>query len=55
MAKSFCSGCRHWKLYRPEPYSSIYNASDKFHYCDLLETWELRKRKELCNDKYKEK
>ena len=50
MAKSFCNGCRHWIWYKDHP---NYDGTG-FHYCSMLETWELKKRKELCGGKYKE-
>lgn len=54
MAKSFCSGCKHWVLYRPEPFSSKYDAGYKFHYCAKLNEYNLQRRRELCQGGYKE-
>lgn len=46
MAKSFCSGCTHWKV------AETFDGS-KFHYCSILETHSYFERKFLCNGKYK--
>lgn len=48
MAKSMCSGCRHWELLE-----TFYNGS--FHYCDKFGTYELKLRKELCGGRHYEK
>ena len=46
MAKSFCSGCKHWKFCQPG------YGERGFHWCDRLKTWKREARKELCNGKY---
>lgn len=53
MAKSFCSNCKHWILYRNKPYGGNYDASNRFHYCEVLETASLRERKLLCHGNFK--
>ena len=55
MAKSFCNGCKYWKQYRTEPFSIVYDAGIRFHYCDKYGVHEYIKRKNLCNGQYKEK
>lgn len=48
MAKSMCSGCKHWVWCEPS-----YYGDRGFHYCDVLETDSLFERKFLCNGKFK--
>ena len=49
MAKSFCSGCKHW-IYIP---ASEANGIG-FHFCDIYDKYELKFRKLWCNGKLKE-
>ena len=47
MAKSFCSGCKHWVFINGCETSS----GTGFHYCDIFDRYELRLRKLWCNGK----
>lgn len=51
MAKSFCSGCKHWQYIR-----GAENFDGKgFHYCDKFsQGFKLKIRKKMCNGKLKE-
>lgn len=50
MAKSFCSGCKHWvKCDLGQFFDESY-----FMFCDKFDTYELKKRKELCNGNHYE-
>ena len=47
MAKSFCSGCKHWIFING---CETANGTG-FHYCDIFDRYELRLRKLWCNGK----
>lgn len=49
MAKSFCSGCKHWKWVQHE------FKDGGFHYCDKYSDQSLRWRSLVCNGMYYEK
>ncbi len=51
MAKSFCSGCRHWQYM-----TGAESCGSGFHYCDKHKKgWSLKWRKKVCNGVYFEK
>ena len=46
---NFCKGCIHWVFCETFPYG----FGNGFHYCNRFDEWDKRKRRELCNGKYK--
>jgi hypothetical protein len=51
MAKSFCTGCKHWKRC---DFGEFFHDT-YFMFCDMLNKYELTERKKHCNGKYYEK
>lgn len=51
MAKSFCSGCKHWQRCD----LGYFTDGGFFMYCDKINKYELNERKKQCDGKYYEK